>query len=197
VAKDHLLNLGLSAGVFRNSIDLTKYYNNPEYVQDVVLMYGNDKSKIKFASDISALYRFKNLEAGVLFSNIMFGTAKYQKTDMTYKPLKNYQINAAYAFEAGDAWTIKPMVILRGGQKSPAQLEIAPAVEWNNKIWGNAVLRTGGVFGAGFGGVITDMIILNYSYNMSSNVAMNAFGSHQLTLGVKILKTKGKQTNLK
>src|SRR5665647_758274 len=57
VAEGHLINFGLSAGFFRNSIDLAKYFNDPTYVNDAVLIYGMEKSKLKFASDFSALYR--------------------------------------------------------------------------------------------------------------------------------------------
>ena len=96
---DHFINFGLSVGFFRNSIDLTKYYNDPTYVQDRALMYGQEQSKIKFATDISALYRYKTVaEAGILFSNVMFGTVKYANSDMTYKPLKNYLLHASYLF---------------------------------------------------------------------------------------------------
>ena len=37
ITQDHILNFGLSMGFFRNSIDLSKYYNNPDYVQDMAL----------------------------------------------------------------------------------------------------------------------------------------------------------------
>jgi hypothetical protein len=45
----------------------------------------------------------------------------------------------------------------------------------------------------GFGAGITDGIILNYSYNLSTNVALNTFGSHQITIGVRIFKKASKQ----
>jgi len=186
VAEGHLINFGLSAGFFRNSIDLAKYFNDPTYVNDAVLIYGMEKSKLKFASDFSALYRYKQTEAGILFSNLMFGTAKYRNTDLRYKPLKNYLLHASYLFDIDDKWSVKPIVILRGGQNIPVQLEIAPTVTWNNRFWGTIVYRTGGIFGLGLGGEVYEGILVNYSYNLSSNIALNTFGSHQLSLGVRI-----------
>lgn len=186
VTEDHLINLALSAGFFRNSIDLSKYYNDPQYIQDLVLLYGQVKSKIKFATDISALYRYKQAEAGILFSNIMFGTAKYRNIGLTYKPFKNYLVHASYLFAINDKWIVKPTLILKGGQNIPVQFEIAPSVVWNDRFWGTIVFRTGGIFGISLGGEVYDGILLNYSYNLSSNVALNTFGSHQLTLGVRI-----------
>lgn len=186
IAEGHLINFGLSAGFFRNSIDLAKYFNDPTYVNDAVLIYGMEKSKLKFASDFSALYRYKQAEAGILFSNLMFGTAKYRNTDLRYKPLKNYLLHASYLFAIDDKWSVKPIVILRGGQNIPVQFEIAPTVTWNNRFWGTIVYRTGGIFGLGLGGEVYEGILVNYSYNLSSNIALNTFGSHQLSLGVRI-----------
>jgi type IX secretion system PorP/SprF family membrane protein len=186
IAEGHKVNFALSAGFYRNSVDLAKYYNDPDYVQDMVLIYGKEKSKIKFATDISALYRHKDLEAGVLFSNIMFGTVRYRNTDLKYKPLKNYMLHASYVYAINDKWSVKPIVILRGGQNIPVQFEIAPSATWNDRLWGTTLFCTGGIYGVGLGGEVYDGIIINYSYNLSTNVSLNAFSSHQLSVGIKI-----------
>jgi type IX secretion system PorP/SprF family membrane protein len=196
IAQRHLVNFGLSAGFFRNSIDLEKYYNDPRYVQDKVLISGLEKSKIKFATDISALYRYKQTEAGILFSNIIFGTVRYSNTDMTYKPLKSYLLHASYLFVIDNKWTVKPTLILRGGQNIPAQAEIAPTITWNDRFWGTALFRTGGIFGVGLGGEVYDGIILNYTYNLSTSVSLNTYNSHQLSLGVRIFKIMKNKKNL-
>jgi type IX secretion system PorP/SprF family membrane protein len=188
LSKEHFITFGLSMGIFRNSIDLTKYYNDPTYVEDMALMYGNQQSKIKFATDISAVYRYRQTEAGILFSNVMFGTLKYANKDMTYKPFKNILVNASYLFVLNNKWDIKPIFILRGGEHVPTLFEIAPTVTWNKRFWATALMRTGGIFGAGAGGEVYKGVILNYSYNFSTNVALNTFGSHQVTLGIKIFK---------
>ncbi len=160
----------MSLGFFRNSIDLTKYYNDPTYVVDPALMYGQQQSKIKFATDISALYRYKDAEAGILFSNVMFGTVKYANLDMTYKPLKNFLLHASYLFVINNSWDIKPTFILRGGEHVPTLFELAPTLTWNKRFWGNVLFRTGGIYGAGVGGEVYNGIMLNYSFNLSSNV---------------------------
>jgi type IX secretion system PorP/SprF family membrane protein len=193
VAEEHTLNFGLSLGLYKNSIDLSKYYNDPNYVQDMVLLYGLQKSKIKFVTDISALYRYKKAEAGIFFSNIMFGTAKYHNSDMTYKPFKNYVIHASYLLVIDDKWSIKPTFILRGGHHVPVQFEISPTVTWDERFWAMVVMRSGGILGFGLGGEVYKGILLNYSYNFSnyinSNVPASAFGSHQITLGIRIFNS--------
>jgi type IX secretion system PorP/SprF family membrane protein len=188
IREEHTLNFGLSMGLYRNSIDLAKYYNDPNYIDDIVLMYGQQKSKIKFATDISALYRYRQGEAGIVFSNLMFGTVKYSKSEMTYKPFKNYLIHAAYLFKLDDKWTVKPVLVFRGGKNIPSQFDLSGTVTWSEKIWATALVRTGGIFGIGLGGEVYQGILLNYSYNLSSNVATNTFGSHQLTLGIRIFQ---------
>lgn len=193
IAKLHYINFALSLGFFRNSVDLAKYFNDPNYIQDQALVYGSQQSKIKFATDISALYRFRDAEAGVLFSNVMFGTVKYANSDMTYKPLKNYLLHASYRFVVNNSWEVTPIFILRGGQHIPTLFELSPTVTWNKRFWGNALIRTGGIFGAGVGGEVYKGIILNYSYNFSTNVALNTFGSHQVSLGVRVFNPEKKK----
>ena len=188
ITKGHLIHFGLSAGMYRNSVDLSKYYNNPDYVQDLVLFSGTAQSKIKLATDISALYRVEKTEVGILFSNIMFGSAKYSKSSISYKPLKNFQIHASQIFNLSNRISFNPIIILRGGQSIPTQIEIAPSVILNKRLWANVLYRSGGIIGAGFGGEVYKGLMFNYSYNMSSNVDMNTFGSHQITIGVGIFK---------
>ncbi len=195
LAKEHRVNFGISTGFYRNSINLGKYYNDVKYVNDAVLAYGKEKSKIKLASDISLLYRFNQVEAGVLFSNVMFGTAKYSESDITYKPLKNYLIHASYDYKVNNSIAVRPVVLIRGGEHYPSQLELATEVRYLERFQGMVVYRTGGIWGLGFGGEIINGVLLNYSYNLSTNVATNTFGSHQLTLGVRlfsfVIKGKG------
>lgn len=197
IADEHILNFGLSVGFYRNSIDLGKYYNDPGYVQDLVLIYGQEKSKILFATDISCLYRYKQAEAGILFSNVMFGTLRYRNTEMTYKPFKNYLLHGSYLWALDEKWSLKPTVIIRGGQNIPLQVEVSPTVIWNNRFWGTTFLRTGGTIGMGLGGEVYKGIIVNYSYNIISNIALYTFGSHQISLGVRIFDLKGKDQTQK
>ncbi len=190
IANTHFINFGLSVGFYRNSIDLAKYYSDPTYVLDPALMYGQQQSKIKFATDVSALYRYKDAEAGFLFSNVMFGTVKYANSDLTYRPFKNFLMHASYSFTLDSKWDLKPLFILRGGEHVPVLFEIAPTVTWNKRFWGNILIRTGGIYGVGIGGEVYKGIMLNYSFNFSTNVELNAFNSHQVTLGVRLFKPK-------
>jgi len=143
-------------------------------------------SKIKFATDLSALYRFQDLEAGIYFSNLMFGPASYEEVDLEFNPRMNYMIHAAYRYNIDDNWSLKPYLLYRGGIDSPGLIEIMTHVNYTPKIWANLLFRSSGVWGIGFGGEVYKGILLNYSYNMSHNVALNTFGGHQISLGFKL-----------
>ena len=186
IAEDHLVNFGLSAGLYGNSINLGEYYDNPDFIDDPALTNGTERSKIKFTSDLSALYRFKTLEAGIFFSSLMFGPATYDNEELTYKPMMNYQVHAAYRFDIDDTWSVKPFLLVLGGQNAPAQVEIMGHVNYTKRFWGSLLFRTGGVWGIGIGGEVYNGILLNYSYNMNHNIALNTYGGHQVTIGVRI-----------
>ena len=195
-AEKHFINLGLSAGIYKNSIDLVKYFNNPDYVLDRALISGLEKSKIKFISDVSALYRVGNFESGILFSNLMFGSAKYSNQELSYKPFNNYMVHTAYNFIISDRWDVKPYVMWRAGQHIPGLVELAATATYSNKVWASALFRTGGIWGFGAGAQIIDGILINYSYNLNSGVALNTFASHQVTLGFRLFKPAPKAASV-
>jgi len=184
--EEHILNFALSAGIFTNSINLGAYYNDPDFVVDPALLNASINSKVKFASDVSALYRFQNLEAGIYFSNLMFGPATYEEVDLEFNPRMNYQVHAAYRYDIDDTWSVKPYLLYRGGIDSPGLVEVLAHVNYTPRIWANLLFRSSGVWGLGFGGEVYNGIMLNYSYNMSHSVALNTFGGHQITLGFKL-----------
>jgi type IX secretion system PorP/SprF family membrane protein len=199
IRNDHNLNFGLSTGLYRNIIDLSKYFNDPGYVEDIALIYGQQNSIIKLVTDISVLYRYKKTEAGILFSNLMFGTVQYHNSEMTYKPFRNYLLHAAYMLNLDDKWSVKPIVIFRGGQNVPIQFEISQTLTWNSSLWLTTLFRTNGILGLGIGGKIYKGVLINYSYDINNNltgtVPLNTFGSHQLTLGIQIFNNKKENHN--
>ena len=185
-AEGHFIMFGLSAGVYHNSINLTEYYNDPGYNIDPALVQNDIKSKIKFMSDISVAYNWQNLDAGFLFSNISFGDATYKEVALKYNPLSNFRFHASYRYDINDDWALTPLLILRGGRYIKSQFEMAAQVMWIKRVWGTLVFRDPGIFGFGLGGKIINGISLGYNFNMATNVALNAFNCHEISLGVNI-----------
>jgi type IX secretion system PorP/SprF family membrane protein len=186
IVDEHKILLALSAGIYHNRINFTDYYNNPKYNIDPVMIHQDVDSKLKFMSDFSALYLFKGIEAGIMFANINFGDAKYNEVDVTYKPLANYQLHAAYSFRISDRWNVNPLIFFRGGKYIAGQIGIASMVKYQNNIWGSLSFRDPGIWGFGFGAKIAKGIVFSYNFNFASSVALNIYNNHEIAIGVNL-----------
>ena len=186
IVDEHRVLLALSAGIYRNSINFTDFYNDPGYNIDPVMTMQDVSSKLKFMSDFSALYLFKGIEAGIMFANINFGDAKYREVDVTYKPLTNYQIHAAYSYPVNERWNINPIVILRGGKFIKSQVGIASQIIYQKSFWGSVSFRDPGIWGLGFGANIAKGIRFSYNFNFASSVALSIYNNHEIAIGVNL-----------
>jgi len=186
IVNGHRVFLALSVGLYRNTINFSDYYNDPKYNLDPVMVQDDVSSKLKFMSDVSALYTFKGLEAGIMFANINFGDLKYQEVDVTYKLMANYQIHAAYSYKLSDRWNIDPLVYYRGGKYIKGQFGTATRAMYQDNLWGSLSFRDPGIWGIGVGGNITKSIRLSYNFNFASSVSLNAYNSHEIALGLNI-----------
>lgn len=188
ITGDHRVLLALSAGFYHNKLNFSEYYNDPNYDLDPVLTNGDVSSKLKLMTDFSALYLFKGIEAGVMFANISFGEAKYEEVDVTYKPLANYQVHAAYLYRINDRWSANPIAYIRGGRYIKSQIGIATRVAYQERIWGSLSFRDPGIWGAGFGAEITKAIQVSYNFNFASSISLDVFNTHEIGLGLNIKK---------
>ncbi len=186
IKDEHKVLLALSAGIYHNKINFTDYYNNPNYNIDPVMTQQDVSSKLKFMSDFSALYLFRGIEAGIMFANINFGDAKYDEVDVTYKPLANYQLHAAYSFLIGERWNVNPLIYFRGGKYIAGQVGIASMVKYQNNVWGSLSFRDPGIWGFGFGANIAKGIRFSYNFNFAQSVALNIYNNHEIAIGVNI-----------
>jgi type IX secretion system PorP/SprF family membrane protein len=194
ITGEHRVLLALSAGLYHNKLNFSEYYNDPNYNLDPVLTHNDVSSKLKFMSDFSALYLFKGIEAGVMFANINFGDAKYDEVDVTYKPLANYQVHAAYFYQFSERWSVSPLAYLRGGRYIKSQLGIASRVTYLNNYWGSLSFRDPGIWGFGFGAEIAKAIQLSYNFNFASSVSLDVYNTHEIGLGINIRNLmKGKK----
>ena len=50
-------------------------------------------------SDFSVVLVWKEVEAGLLFSNISFGDARYKEVDLKYNPLMNFQFHGTSLYK--------------------------------------------------------------------------------------------------
>lgn len=193
VADDHHVLFGISAGIYHNSINLYEYYNDPDYNIDPALIQEDISSKLKFMSDVSVLYSWKDLEIGGLFSNITFGNATYEDVNLKYNPLSNFQVHASWLYRITEIWDVSPILLVRGGKYVKTQFEIAAQVAWQKRIMASIVFRDPGILGVGIGANIDKGLKLYYNFNFATNINMGIFNNHEITLGFNIFEYLGKK----
>lgn len=186
--EEHQIFFGLSAGIYRNRINLLDFYNDPTYAIDPSLVNQDVKSRLKFMSDFSAVWTWKAAEAGFMFSNISFGDASYKEVELKYNPLVNFQFHASYLYKISEQWDITPLVILRGGKYVRSQFEFAAQAMYLKKVWGSLVFRDPGILGFGIGTDAVRGLKIAYNFNLATNVVLGAFNSHEISIGVNIFE---------
>src|SRR5664279_4156521 len=182
VSADHRIMFGLSAGIYKNRLNLLDYYNDPKYSIDPSLISQDINSRIKFMSDFSTVWSWKNVEAGFLFSNLSFGDASYKEVDLKYNPLYNFQFHGTYAYNLNEKWDITPLLIIRGGKYIKSQGELAVQALYLKRFWGSLVFRDPGILGFGIGANIDKGLKIAYNFNYATNVAMGALNNHEISL---------------
>lgn len=186
ISGEHHVLFGLSAGLYKNRLNLLDYYNDPGYNMDPSLVNQDIKSRIKFTTDFSLVWIWKNLEGGVMFSNLNFGNADYKEINLKYDPVSNFQLFASYLYQVSVDWKISPLVLIRGGRNIKSQFEMASQVTWQERFFGSIVFRDPGVLGFGIGANISQGLKLAYNFNFATNVSMGAFNNHEITVGFNL-----------
>ncbi len=188
INQDHHIMFGLSAGFYKNRLNLLDYYNDPNYTIDPSLISQDVKSKLKFMSDFSAVWSWMGAEAGFMFSNISFGDASYTDVDLKYNPLANFQFHATYLYNINNNWDVAPLVILRGGKYIRSQFELASQVIYLKRFSGSLVFRDPGILGFGIGANIDKGLKIAYNFNFATNVTLGAFNNHEISIGFNIFE---------
>jgi type IX secretion system PorP/SprF family membrane protein len=193
INNNHHIMFGLSAGLYKNRLNLLDYYNDPNYTIDPSLINQDVKSKLKFMSDVSIAWSWKGAEAGFMFSNISFGDASYEEVALKYNPVANFQAHASYQFNLNENWDLTPLAIVRGGQYIKSQFELAAQVMYVKKVWGSLVFRDPAVWGVGVGANIGKGLKVAYNFNFASKVELGVFNNHEISVGVNLFESWGKK----
>jgi type IX secretion system PorP/SprF family membrane protein len=193
MSEDHHLMFGLSMGIYRNRLNLLDYYNDPNYTLDPSLVSEDINSKVKFMSDVSAVWTWKGVEAGLLFSNISFGDASYKEVDLKYNPVANFQFHATYLYNINEDWDVTPLIIVRGGKYVSPQFELAGQAMYLKRFSASLVYRDPGILGFGIGAAIDKGLKIAYNFNLATNVALGVFNNHEISLGINIFEYVSKK----
>lgn len=193
VNQEHNIMFGLSMGFYKNRLNLLNYYNDPNYTIDPSLVSQDLKSNLSFMTDLSAVWLWKGVEAGFMFSNISFGDASYKDAELKYNPLANFQFHSTYLYSINDRWDISPLIIIRGGKNIKSQFEFAAQAIYMKRFRGSLVYRDPGILGFGIGVDIITGLKIGYNFNLATNVALGAFNNHEIALGINVFEYLGKK----
>lgn len=192
VADDHRVLFGLSLGFYKNRLNLTDYYNDPQYTLDPSLISQDINSKMKFMTDFSAVWLWQGAEAGITFANLAFGDASYKEVDLKYTPLANYQFHATYQYVINEEWDLSPLAIVRAGKDIKTQFELAAQLMYLKRFRGSVVYRDPGTFGTGIGINIDKGLKIGYNFNFATNIQMGVYNNHEISVGVNLWEYMGK-----
>lgn len=186
LAENQHLFFALSAGIHQNTINFSRFYNDPGFTSDPAMINKDVKSAIRLVSDFSVVYTYGSFHAGLLLSDVSYSDAKYSNVQVKYSPFIHYQLHTSYTIPVNDTWEITPMAIVRGGKNVPLLIEVASQFKYKNRIWSNIGHRGKDLICVGFGADAGKGILLNYSYNLFTGVTVSGFQNHELTIGLRL-----------
>lgn len=176
---------GLSAGFIKSSVNFSEFMSNPIYDSDPALSGGKFTAKAKFISEFSALYWRKNLQAGLVLSNVNFGSNYYNEYTYHYSPFLTYQFHVFYTIPFNDTWHLTTLLIDRGGKNVRNLYEIGAQLKYKDRLWGDVAFRGENIYSFALGIRISKTVMVNYSYDFAF-VNFNSLQIHELTLGIKL-----------
>ena len=90
-------------------------------------------------------------------------------------------------------FSLIPLIIVRGGKYIKSQFEIASQVIWQKRLMASLAFRDPGIFGVGIAANIDKGLKVAYNFNFATNVALNVFNNHEISLGFNIFEYIGKK----
>ena len=100
----------------------------------------------------------------------------------------NYNFRLNYDLE------LQPFVVYRLGENKEANFEFSARLRYRDNYWMGLMFRSEGKIGVNFGGIFTDNLLFNYSYEFATGgIVARPSPTHEFTLGF-ILPT-GKNFN--
>ncbi|NQY66137.1 MAG: PorP/SprF family type IX secretion system membrane protein [Flavobacteriales bacterium] len=193
VGSDHTISFGVNGGFHENRINLSDM-NVDDGSDDVFLnsMGGLNNSFVGTALDIGAgiNYTYEDATVGVSVPNLLGNSTFYQNqnSNLNYTYARHYLMHASFEFGIkDDLLRFEPILIGRLSQNSPVQVEAAVLTKYDDWIWVGLGFRSGGIYHASGGAMISDKINILYSYEFGfAGITAQSSGSHEIGLGFNI-----------
>lgn len=181
------LSLGLSAGVYNNSINTSKIegYERLDYSDPT--LSNNYYNQTQFSAGVGLLYTLKGLDVSLSLPHII----------TTSQPLNSYFNGSVfYTIKAGNKFKITPWVSYQNIPVTKSVTSFMLKTAFKDLVWIQLGYQTNKSINMALG-LNYENISLGYGYRMS-NKEFNGIttGMQEITLGYRIIKNNSKKINI-
>ncbi len=176
------LNLGLSAGVIVNNIEIGDL---PLADQDDPLLSQVD-GKAEFDANFGAVFRYEAFEAAFSTLYLFDDIRGSSENNFTTRAFSHSTLITSYRIAASDKLNIRPILTYRFATVSPGQLDAILEAEWNNQFKLAMGYRTDFGLVVSAGAEISQRFYIGYGYEYgTSGFGPYARNSHEVMLRVR------------
>jgi type IX secretion system PorP/SprF family membrane protein len=199
IKTDHVISLGLSAGVNQTRIDQSLINLGELGDQFDPIVLSNFTNGIGFDASMGINYKFKGLNVGFAVPQLFKTSLSYlndKDAPLNYQLSRHYLINASYNIDIADGkFFVEPIVMARITQGNQFQLDAGAKLQYKNLVWLGLMYRYNYAFTPGIGFNVHERLSLGYAYDFAVNDLSSRAGStHEAFIGIKFGKsddTKG------
>jgi len=185
IINDDQLSFGLAAKGFQYRLDADALTYRED--GDPVASRGGKQTGYSPDADFGVLWNGSNYFAGVSVSNLLQSALVVGGGKLPdYKTYRHYWLTAGYRFQINYDWAIEPSTLLKTSENWNPQGDLTMRVYWADILWMGASYRTNNSV-IGMVGVQVDNVFFGYAFDWSfSEIGNYTFGSHEITLAVKM-----------
>lgn len=198
IKTDHIISLGLSAGVNQTRIDQS-LVNLGELGNQFDPVLSNISNGIGFDASVGINYKFKGLNVGFAVPQLFKTSLSYlndKDAPLNYQLSRHYLVNASYNINIKDGmFFIEPLVMARITQGNQFQIDAGAKFQYKNLAWIGLMYRYNYAFTPGIGFNVHERLSIGYAYDFAVNdLSSRAGATHEAFIGIKFGKsndTKG------
>ena len=185
IKEEHIISFGLSAILINNRIDLASI---DDLGDDPYFNFESDfgSTNVNFGTGIAYLY--KGLRLGITAPLLLKNKVK-NNDQVVFNSYSTIGWHAGYVIRLKE-FSLYPMISSHHFFDYN-YWEGSILCQIRNTVWGGLSFGKNKSVGICLGGSPIDNVIINYSYELSSNLAKSAYsGSHELNVGILINKNR-------
>ena len=185
--QDHqYLYFGVAGGALSNHIDLSG--SNTGSANDPVLLNNMNKNATLFNATGSIIYRYRSITAGFEVPGLFEGSSGAGPT--TSVLARQYIVHASMVGSLNEDWSVSPFALLQVVPSGNTLVEASALFKYKKQFWIAGTYLSNNTFAVSAGLVVIGSIAVNYSYEFGQGMLANASGSHEITIGFIMGKSK-------